>query len=176
VLDEPIHLGPYQHEWVGAFLLEQKRLATTLGVGLVAIEHIGSTAVPGLSGKPIIDIMIGAGHLPPPAAWSEALINLGYEALGEAGVPGRLYFRLRTRPVCNVHLVEQNGTHWVNNLAFRDYLRQSPGAARQYEMAKYAAFNAGATTLVAYSLAKSAVVEALLTSALETKPGNLEAG
>jgi GrpB-like predicted nucleotidyltransferase (UPF0157 family) len=111
VLDEPIHLGPYQNEWVGAFRLEQKRLATTLGVGLVAIEHIGSTAVPGLSGKPIIDIMIGAQHLPPPDAWSEALISLGYEALGEVGVPGRLYFhfRLRTRPVCNVHLVEQNG-------------------------------------------------------------------
>jgi GrpB-like predicted nucleotidyltransferase (UPF0157 family) len=70
--------------------------------------------------------------LPQPDAWSEALINLGYEALGQAGVPGRLYFRLRTRPVCNVHLVEQNGTQWVNNLAFRDYLRQSPGAARQY--------------------------------------------
>jgi hypothetical protein len=78
-------------------------------------------------------------------------------------VPGRLYFRLRTRPVCNVHLVEQNGTHWVNNLAFRDYLRHSPGAARQYEMVKCAAVNGGATTLVAYSLVKSSVVEALLT-------------
>jgi GrpB-like predicted nucleotidyltransferase (UPF0157 family) len=176
VLDEPIHLEPYQHEWVEAFRLEQKRLATNLGVGIVAIEHIGSTGVPGLSGKPIIDIMIGAQRLPPPDDWSEALINLGYEALGEAGVPGRLYFRLRTRPVCNVHLVEQNGTHWVNNLAFRDYLRQSPGAARQYEMVKYAAVDGGATTLVAYSLAKSSVVEALLTRALESKSGHLEAG
>jgi GrpB-like predicted nucleotidyltransferase (UPF0157 family) len=64
----------------------------------------------------------------------------------------------------------------VNNLAFRDYLRQSPGAARQYEMAKYAAVNGGATTLVAYSLAKSSVLEALLTRALESRSGTLEGG
>ena len=167
MLDEPIHLEPYQPGWEEQFLIERSRLATSLRIQAAAIEHIGSTAVPGLSAKPIVDIMIGAEQVPPPVAWSEVLATLGYEALGEAGVPGRWYFRLRAMPFRNAHVVAGDGAHWVNNLAFRDYLRRTPDAAREYEMAKRAAIMAGATTLLAYSRAKSAVVEDLLNRALK---------
>ena len=70
-------------------------------------------------------------------------------------------------PFRNAHIVEQGGAHWVRNLAFRDYLRRSPEAARRYEAAKRAAVLAGATTLVAYSRAKASIVEELLAQALK---------
>lgn len=167
MLDEPIRLEPYQPAWEELFRIERERVATSLGIPVAVVEHIGSTAVPGLSAKPIIDIMIGSERVPPPVAWSEILATLGYEALGEAGVPERWYFRLRATPFRNVHVVEQDGAHWVKNLAFRNYLRRSPEAAREYESAKHAAIMAGATTLVAYSRAKRAVVEDLLNRALK---------
>ena len=168
-LDEPIHLEPYQSDWVAAFLSERSRISDCLGVGPAVIEHIGSTAVAGLSAKPIIDIMIGAQSVPPPETWFEAMVGLGYESLGEAGVPGRWYFRLRTFPSRNVHIVEHGGVHWVHNLAFCDYLRRSPEAAQRYEAAKRAVVLGGATTLVAYSRAKRPIIEELLATALKAK-------
>jgi GrpB-like predicted nucleotidyltransferase (UPF0157 family) len=177
MLDEPIHLEQYRLEWDEVFRSERNRLAASLEIPLVAIEHIGSTALPGISAKPIVDIMIGAQSVPPPAAWTEILARLGYEVLGEAGVPGRWYFRLRTVPFRNAHIVLRNGEHWVRNLAFRNYLRRSPEAARRYESAKLAAVSAGATTLVAYSRAKSSVIEGLLIEALRAeRPDSRGAG
>ena len=169
MLDEPIHLEPYNPEWERAFQSERERLAHKLGVSADAIEHIGSTAVPGLLAKPIMDIMVGVSAFPLPSAWSKDLAFLGYEALGEAGVPGRLYFRQRGTRTCNVHVVQHGGTHWINNLALRDYLRGSPAVAREYESAKCAAITGGATTLLSYSEAKCRAVEKLLHRAIEQK-------
>jgi GrpB-like predicted nucleotidyltransferase (UPF0157 family) len=109
--------------------------------------------------------MLGAKEVPPPETWFKELVYLGYESPGEAGVPGRWYFRLRTEPFRNLHIVERLGSHWFNNLAFRDYLRRSPVAARRYETAKHAAVAAGATTLVSYSRAKREIVRDLLAEA-----------
>ena len=145
------------------------RLSTSVGLDLESIEHIGSTAVAGLLAKPIVDIMVGVTPFPPSASWSKRVVVLGYEALGEAGVPGRLYFRQRGHLPCNVHVVEQDGGHWVRNLALRDYLRRSPEAAARYASAKRAAIAAGATTLLTYSKAKESVVEDLVSKALESQ-------
>lgn len=172
MLDESIYLEPYDPAWEQAFQSERKRLSSRLGLTVDMIEHIGSTAVPGLLAKPIVDIMIGVSPFPPPVAWPEVFPTLGYEALGEAGVPGRLYFRQRGRVPYNVHVVEHHGTHWVNNLALRDYLRGSPRAVGQYESAKRAAIAAGATTLLAYSEAKGGIIQELLRKALEQRAGN----
>jgi GrpB-like predicted nucleotidyltransferase (UPF0157 family) len=167
MLDESVHLEPYDPAWEQAFQSEQKHLSNGLGLAIRTIEHIGSTAVPGLLAKPIVDIMIGVTQFPPPTPWSETIVALGYEAFGEAGVPERLYFRKRNRVPYNVHVVEHHGVHWVNNLALRDYLRGSPEAATHYASVKRAAIAAGATTLLTYSAAKGTVVEELLRRALE---------
>ena len=167
MIDEAVHLESFRPQWEQVFVAERNRLATCLKVEPNTIEHIGSTAVSGMVCKPIIDIMLGAKEVPPPEAWFKELVYLGYESLGEAGVPGRWYFRLRTEPFRNLHIVERLGSHWVNNLAFRDYLRRSPVAARRYETAKHAAVAAGATTLVSYSRAKREIVLDLLAEALK---------
>ena len=165
MLDEPIHIVPYDTDWEEEFTRERERLSRALAVPADCIAHIGSTAVPTLAAKPIIDIMIGAGQLPPSAHLTVTLEGLGYESMGEAGVPGRWYFRLRSATPANVHVVLHGADHWQRNLRLRDYLRQSSSARQRYEAVKLAAVAEGATTLLAYSAAKSDVVAVLLAEA-----------
>jgi GrpB-like predicted nucleotidyltransferase (UPF0157 family) len=163
-LDEPVEITDYDPQYEGRYRAERDRLRIATGLATLKFAHIGSTAVPGLAGKPIVDLMLGA----PPATWAALdelrarLVTLGYEDLGEAGVPGRIYLRLRTKlRAFNLALVEEGGTHWNQNLALRDYLRAHPEEAAKYAEAKRAAVAGGATTLLAYSEAKKPALEAL---------------
>jgi GrpB-like predicted nucleotidyltransferase (UPF0157 family) len=124
--------------------------------------------VPGLAGKPIVDLMLGAS----PAVWAALeelrprVVALGYEDLGEAGVPGRISFRKRTAlRAFNLALVEHDGPLWRDNLAVRDYLRTHPEEAAKYAATKRAAISGGATTLVAYAAAKANVLATLVEKA-----------
>lgn len=165
-LDEPVELEEHQAGWKDGFEQRRAELAGTLGVVPEQIEHIGSTAVPGLPAKPIIDLMLGVDSLSLGQPEQEALTSLGYEAMGEAGVPGRLYFRCRGQHSANLHVVMKGGTHWANNLALRDYLRASADARDRYARAKRRAVGEGARMLLAYSAAKADTTEALLREAL----------
>jgi GrpB-like predicted nucleotidyltransferase (UPF0157 family) len=164
-LDEPVHLVEHRSEWASAFAAEQRRLAKSLSLDLACIQHIGSTSVPGLVAKPIIDIMVGVPAYPPSAAVKQGLMRLGYEALGEAGVSGRAYFRVRGGRSINVAVVALHAGHWVRNLALREHLRKSRAARESYTRAKCEAVASGAITLLAYSEAKSRVVAQLLREA-----------
>jgi GrpB-like predicted nucleotidyltransferase (UPF0157 family) len=133
-----------------------------LGERAKAIEHIGSTSVPGLAAKPILDIMIGVAGELVAGLVDDALVRLGYDALGEAGVPGRLYFRKRGPVSVNVHVVVFGGSHWHNNLAIRDYLRTHPEEVAEYAEHKRQVIAGGGSTLLAYSERKAGFVAALL--------------
>ncbi|HSS39323.1 MAG TPA: GrpB family protein, partial [Polyangia bacterium] len=159
-LDEPVEITDFDPRLARAYRGERDRLRLGLATASLKFEHIGSTAVPGLAGKPIVDLMLGAS--PPVWATREELrprlVALGYEDLGEAGVPGRLHFRRRTAlRAFNVALVEEGGDLWRANLAFRDYLRAHPEEAAAYGSAKREAIASGAQTLLAYSTAKAGV-------------------
>jgi GrpB-like predicted nucleotidyltransferase (UPF0157 family) len=93
-LDEPVTVVDHRAEWASQGEAEAARIARALGLAASDLEHIGSSAVAGLAARPTIDLMIGAIDYPAPALQS-ALVALGYEWLGEAGVPGRSYFRTR---------------------------------------------------------------------------------
>jgi GrpB-like predicted nucleotidyltransferase (UPF0157 family) len=131
-------------------------------------SHIGSTAVPGLMAKPIIDMMLGLPRYPPPDEVINRLIILGYQDMREAGVPGRRYLRLRETQGFNVHVVERGGEHWTSNLRLRDHLRADAGARERYAAAKQAAVANGGHRLLAYSAAKQAALSELLAA---TRPG-----
>lgn len=165
-IDEPVHIVEYDRSWPILFSAECARVATALDMNPQFLEHIGSTAVPGLAAKPIIDIMFGVDAWPPPQAIGAAIARLGYESLGEAGVPERLYFRCRGSSNFNLHLVRLHGNHWRSNIALREYLSNSESARLRYERAKRAAIASGADTLLSYSESKSTVVAALLQEAL----------
>jgi GrpB-like predicted nucleotidyltransferase (UPF0157 family) len=165
-LDEAIHLSEYDPRWAILFGAEAQRVSSGLPAD-IRIEHIGSTAVPGLLAKPIIDIMVGTEPHHQLEAVRATLVDLGYEDMGEAGVPGRIYFRRRIGGAFNIAVVPAGGRLWTANLAFRDYLRTSPEARREYADTKRQAFASGVKSLLAYSDYKSVVLSRLIQQALQ---------
>lgn len=178
-LDEDIQLCAYDPNWPTQFALEAQRIRPVLPPD-AAVEHIGSTSVPGppakpMLAKPIIDILIGL-RPDSTAAVRTKLASVGYEDMGEAGVPGRLYFRRRTGPPFNVHVTSYGGPIWRANLALRDYLLAHPEAVVEYTEAKRTALDDGCNTLLRYSDHKSATVRQLLNRALEWNAQNSISG
>jgi GrpB-like predicted nucleotidyltransferase (UPF0157 family) len=165
VLDEDVTLVPHDPARAEQFDAERSRLARTFALPADSIEHIGSTAVPGLVAKPVVDVMLGVAALPPHRDLLSRLEILGYENLGEAGVPGRVYLRLRGERNYNLHIVGRGGEHWTNNLALRDHLRRDAAARARYGAAKQAALAAGGARLLGYSAAKHSAVAELLSTA-----------
>jgi GrpB-like predicted nucleotidyltransferase (UPF0157 family) len=169
-LDEHVKIVDYDTAWPAAFDAERRRLADTLSIPADSIQHIGSTAVPGLAAKPVVDMMLGVDDLDRTREALSRLQILGYENMGEAGVPERLYLCARNlrdprtsgERDFNLHIVLRGGEHWIRNLALRDLLRRDPDARQRYADAKIQAVNAGATKLLAYSAAKQAVLSDLL--------------
>ncbi|NJN59711.1 MAG: GrpB family protein [Leptolyngbyaceae cyanobacterium SL_5_9] len=167
MIDEPIYLEKHDPLWKQQFIREQERIRIALQIDPTVIQHIGSTAISNICVKPIIDIMIGAETFPPLQHWINGLTDLNYEAIGEAGVPGRLYFRYRGLQSFNVHLVQREERHWKSNLALRDYLRADPQEAERYEKVKMKAVQSGVSSLLRYSQVKSEIIEELLSKALK---------
>lgn len=121
--------------WSAKFEAEAARIAEAVGDATVRIHHIGSTAIPQTKAKPIIDILLEVtshGVLDQKAPKLEAL---GYEAMGEFGIPGRRYFRLDdadgTR-AHQLHAFEAGVPNVVRHVAFRDYMRAHPSIAEEY--------------------------------------------
>ena len=162
-VDEPVLVATYDPSWPRRFERERRRVARRLAGAAVAIEHIGSTAVPGLDVKPVVDILVGVAGPLADHAVTPRLQALGYELLGEAGVPGRLYFRRRlARDAFNVHVVAHDGALWENDLLLRDFLRTHPAEARAYAAAKRLAATEAPDSLVRYSELKADAIGALV--------------
>ena len=164
-IDEPVAVRPYDPSWPERFARERTRLADALGPLARGIEHIGSTAVPGLDAKPVVDVLGVDGPLDAHPALA-AVEALGYESFGEAGVPGRRYFRRRAAgDDVNVHVVAHGGEVWADNLLLRDHLRAHPDDARAYAEPKRRAAAAAPDSLLRYSDLKADVVRALVARA-----------
>ena len=116
-------LSDYTPEWVNFFQKEKKIITDKLGDKIVTVEHIGSTAVPGLGTKPIIDILLGVRKISDADEFIPKMEELGYEYRNnfEHVMPYRRYF---TKPnYYHVHTVEVTSEFWRRHLLFRDYMR-----------------------------------------------------
>lgn len=141
-LAEPVTLEPYDQRWPEVFAREAVALRCSLErFGLQGIEHVGSTAIPGMTAKPVVDIMAGFGDvdgLPEPndPLW----ISLGYEWGHGADRPDEwLYFIKRDaggNRIAHLHAVRFEGPFWTRLIAFRDALRDDAQLAVQYEQLK----------------------------------------
>jgi GrpB-like predicted nucleotidyltransferase (UPF0157 family) len=127
-----IELVDHDPSWAELFEQERGRLAGIFDGSAVGIEHIGSTAVPDLCAKPIVDVLVGLRELELTDEQVEAMNELGYEYLGEYGLAGRLFFRKHPR-THHVHVVEHGGEHWERQLTFRDALRTDEEERRRYD-------------------------------------------
>jgi GrpB-like predicted nucleotidyltransferase (UPF0157 family) len=131
---------PYDPLWPSRFDRERAVLDEVFAGAGAAIEHVGSTAVPGLGAKPIIDIMVGVRRLRDAEDRLSRLEAAGYEYVREyeAELPERRYFRKpRLGPrAYHLHCVVPGSRFWVRHLAFRDCLRAHPDAAAAYDALK----------------------------------------
>jgi ribonuclease-3 len=154
LLDEPVQVVPPDPRWSALAAEEAARLRCALPDA--EVEHIGSTAVPDLEAKPVIDLLLGLRELPP------SLRLPDYEPLGEAGVAGRLDFRKRGPVSFNAQVVLLGGPFWRDALLLRDYLRAHPEECERYAAKKRESVSNGATTLLRYSDEKAELVREML--------------
>jgi GrpB-like predicted nucleotidyltransferase (UPF0157 family) len=138
----PIVIVPYNLEWVDAYNNEAACIREAIGDYLTDLEHIGSTSVPGLAAKPIIDILGGLKSLADTPLIVPLLAELGYtyHPEFETDLPERRYFNKHIgglKPF-HLHMVEPETTFFRRHLAFRNYLRLHPDAAAEYASLKIA--------------------------------------
>lgn len=188
-----VEIVDYDARWPAMFAAEHARLAAAFEAASVrgVIEHMGSTSVPGLAAKPIIDVMVG---LDEPAAldltgeepWrayedrdleprgSEAHVRLvravqalGYVYRGEAAIAGRLFFRRNTGSARtnHLHVAARGSDAWVNHLLFRDFLRAHPAAAEIYARTKRELAARLGHDRAAYTDAKTPLIRELMDQA-----------
>ncbi len=152
----------YDQRWPRLFDQEQRRIRRALGDAVVDIQHFGSTAIPGLAAKPIVDVLVGIRTSKLDEGQIAALEGLGYQHLSEAGLPGRFAFRKRHPLAYNLAVAKWGERLWRDNLALRDYLRAYPEDARRYEQHKRELVNIGVSWLSEYSQSKEALIAELL--------------
>jgi len=156
----PVELEPHSPDWLEAAAREAQRLAEALGPYLVAVHHIGSTAIPGIAAKPILDLIPEVRSLAGFDACQPVLLQLGYEWWGEYGMAGRRYATLTDgatgRRCIQLHVFATGSPHIERHLAFRDFLRAHPAKAREYEAVKLRSRDQHPDNSHAYSDAKSA--------------------
>jgi GrpB-like predicted nucleotidyltransferase (UPF0157 family) len=131
-----VRLAPYTPEWHRLFEEERRSIEEAVGAYALAVEHVGSTSIPGLTAKPIIDIMLGVGELSEVEHCISPLVRLGYVYKGENGLPERHFFAKGEPRTHHIHLVQIDGAHWREHLLFRDYLRRHPSLAEEYAALK----------------------------------------
>jgi GrpB-like predicted nucleotidyltransferase (UPF0157 family) len=125
-------LTPYTAEWERLFEEEKTLLQAAVGRYVLDIQHVGSTSIPGMVAKPILDIGIAVGNFEEAAVCVEPIEKLGYEYRGEHGIPRRHFFVKGDSTTHHVHMNEVHSLDWENQVLFRDYLIQHPGTAQAY--------------------------------------------
>ncbi|MGN7408785.1 GrpB family protein [Sporosarcina sp. SAFN-010] len=128
-----VEVLPYSSIWRTAFQKEAATLRMIFGSELLEVHHIGSTAVVGLSAKPVIDLLLVVRSISRVDEWNEAMRGIGYEAKGENGIAGRCYFQKGGNARSHhVHVFEEGSSTIARHLLFRDYLRVHPARALEY--------------------------------------------
>lgn len=135
-----VKLVPHNPKWSELFEEEKQLLKNIFGDTIIAIEHIGSTAIPGIPAKPIIDMNIGVESLEIARSMKEKFEKLGYEH--RPFVPGHTKEELKWQELYvkdpeakrthHAHVTVYGNNYWKNDLLFRDYLRKNPARAKQY--------------------------------------------
>jgi GrpB-like predicted nucleotidyltransferase (UPF0157 family) len=134
-----VQVVPHNSQWQTEFEIESTRIQAALGGNVVAIHHIGSTAILGIYAKPIIDLLVEVKDITAVDGQNSAMELLGYKAMGEFGIPDRRFFRkdnpegIRTN---HVHSFPAGSEQVHRHLAFRDYMIAHPEEAHAYSELK----------------------------------------
>ncbi|MFB3909072.1 MAG: GrpB family protein [Candidatus Eisenbacteria bacterium] len=167
-----VELVPTRPSWGWLFAFEAARIRDACGPRVVRVEWIGSTSVPSLLAKPILDLMPGIRTPKDGEASIAPMEALGYEYKGEFGIPGRFYFVRRRdgRSIVHAHFFPVDTPDWERHLLFRDRLRRDPATAAAYAALKSALAVRFAGDREAYTKAKTGFIERVV--AEEGKSGD----
>lgn len=170
-MNPPIAIDDYNLRWPERFESIRDRIAPALGLIAATIEHIGSTAVPGLAAKPIIDLdVLLRSDADLPIAISK-LAALGYEHQGDLGVPGRHAFKAPSHDVQHhLYLCLPSAEEYSLHIAFRNHLRAHPKDANVYSSLKRSLAQRFPLDRNAYTHAKTQFVQEILRRAKTTEP------
>ena len=163
-----VEVVPHSPGWAAAFRAEADRLRTVLGDEVVAVHHVGSTAIPGISAKPIIDILLAVREVERLDERGSEMAGLGYEARGEFGLPGRRFFAKDTdgQRTHQIHAYATGNPELERHLAFRDYMISHPEDARAYGRLKEELARRFPTDIVGYMDGKDAFIKEMERKAL----------
>ncbi|MGB5973460.1 MAG: GrpB family protein [Nodosilinea sp.] len=136
-----VQVYPPNPQWHQAFAAEAAHVALALGCNVVHIHHIGSTAIPRVYAKPVIDMLVEVSRIDRVDIQNACMSALGYRVMGEFGLPGRRYFRKENaegKRTHHVHTFQVGSAEVVRHLAFRDFMIAHPDCAQQYSNLKRA--------------------------------------
>ena len=154
-----VFVVPYDNAWPQLFEVEAGRLRTALGENLRVIEHVGSTSVPGLMAKPIVDLAASVESLDDLDVAAVEALGYRYVPVFEEELPNRRYF---TRGAYHLHVYEQEHDEFMDYVRFRDYLRTHPEDAQAYGALKLRLASEHEDDREAYQEAKAPFVARLV--------------
>jgi GrpB-like predicted nucleotidyltransferase (UPF0157 family) len=166
--NQTVSLATPNSLWHDAYEEEAEAIRDALGDMAIDIQHVGSTAIPNIKAKPIIDIMVGIRYFADGLACVGAMESIGYDYAGTDIVPDDHIFgrgiKGETRTHL-VHVVEYQGSHWNRMLAFRNALRAKPELARAYEQLKVGLADTHAQSRAEYTKSKHDFIDKVVADA-----------
>jgi GrpB-like predicted nucleotidyltransferase (UPF0157 family) len=158
----------YDPQWPALYEKEKELICKVLGHGISAVEHIGSTAVPKLCGKNVIDIMAGVNNVDEANECLSPLENIGYKDVTPQPDNAEWYYCIgkgHHSVGYHLHLVKFNSEHWKRHIIFCDFLRKNPEVAEEYCNLKKELAAKYRIDRISYTEAKSTFIESVLAKA-----------
>lgn len=149
-----IELVSHNPQWAARFAAEREMLHTAFPGCFLGIEHIGSTAIPGLCAKPVIDMLGIVANLGACDIFARAIGRVGYVVRGENGILNRRYFTRGAPDAVHLHVYAEGNPRIGQHLRFRDHLRANADSRRDYEALKRHSADIHAGDRAAYTSAK----------------------
>jgi GrpB-like predicted nucleotidyltransferase (UPF0157 family) len=164
-----VTLVPHSEEWHQLFKEEADRIVDAAGDRSLRVEHIGSTAICGISAKPILDILVGTTEFETELPFQKDLEAIGYEYKGENGIPERHFFGKGNPRTMHLNVVRFGGSFWLSHLAFRDFLLINQDAAFEYERLKVHLATQFPNDREAYTTGKETFIKKIIARAMKTE-------
>jgi len=169
-----VEVVPYEKKWSKLFQNESNNIKNILGDLIVSIHHVGSTAIPNMDAKPVIDILIEVTEINKVDSFNKKMNNLGYIALGENGILNRRFFsKGGNNRTHHIHIFETGNSEINRHLLFRDYLIAHPKDAKKYSLLKQRLAHEYPENIDMYIKGKDAFIKELDKKAKEWKENTL---
>jgi len=156
-----VRLREFSDQWALLYEAEAAAIQAAAGAGIIEIRHYGSTAIPRIKAKPILDILAGVHRLDDAFGFIEPLAAIGYEFVPAAGVAGHHIFGKGSPRTHLLHFVEYDGPDWRQSVLFHKRMTEDPHLAKEYEMLKVRLAQQYSDNRAAYTAAKGGFIESI---------------